>query len=104
MSAARERGCLFLSNKYPRESNQIAVILHERIRPARQANVLHHPPMIDMIFDGYRFACPLIVAAEPAIDSNIVISRHLCFYDLLGRRHIASVTCCYYTDFCALKQ
>ena len=26
------------------------------------------------------------------------------FYNLLGRRHIASVTCCHYTRFYALKQ
>ena len=57
-----------------------------------------------LIFDGNGFACSLVVTAEPAINSDIVSFLHLNFYDLLGRRHIASVTCCYYTRFRTLKQ
>ena len=36
-----------------------------------------------LILDGHRLACSLVVAAEPAIDSNIVVFMHLDYFTSL---------------------
>ncbi len=44
------------------------------------------------VFNGDRLPSSFAVTAERAIDSHIVTFLHLGFFDLLGRKHIASIT------------